>query len=123
MTYSPTDPWLLAFLRRVGTRPGMFLGDENVRTLATSIHAYGQARIDLGIPDFVGAEANLLPEFEKWLAAKLNDTRDVAWPTLIAAEDPSERNVQRFFVRLAEFLHEKGDRLGLPEGGTWPPRS
>lgn len=121
MPFSPNDPWLRAFLKRVSSRPGMFLGDENVRTLATFIHGYSQARIDLGISDFVEGESTLLTDFEKWLAAKLGDTRDVAWPTLVATEDPSERNVLTFFRRLEEFLSEHGDSLSRSGTATWPP--
>ncbi|WP_438006166.1 hypothetical protein WME89_47375 [Sorangium sp. So ce321] len=121
MPFSPNDPWLLAFLRRVSVRPGMFLGDENVKTLATFIQGYCQARIDLGIPEFGAAESSLLDEFEKWLSNKLNDTRDVAWPTLISTEDPGERNVRRFFSRFEEFLLERGDSLSDSADVPWPP--
>ena len=121
MPFLPNDPWLLAFLKRVRTRPGMFLGDENVKTLSTFLQAYGQARIDLGVPEFATAEASLLDEFETWLAARLHDTRDVAWPTLVATEDPGERNVQTFFLRFEEFLQERGDSLTQPGDVTWPP--
>src|SRR5688572_8097550 len=119
MPFSPNDPWLVAFLKRVSTRPGMFLGDESVRTLATFIQGYSQARTDLGLPDFVDGESTLLTDFEKWLAAKLGDTRDVAWFTLVATEDPSERNVRTFFRLLEEFLSEHGKSLS--SDATWPP--
>jgi hypothetical protein len=121
MPFSPNDPWLLAFLKRVSARPGMFLGDENVKTLSTFIQGYRQARIDLGVPELGTAESSLLDEFEKWLADKLGDTRDVAWPTLIATEDPSERNTQTFFSRFEEFLQERGDSLSRSSDVTWPP--
>ncbi|WP_433927078.1 hypothetical protein AB3662_29085 [Sorangium cellulosum] len=119
--FLPNDPWLLAFLRRVSVRPGMFLGDENVRTLAVFIQEYCQARVDLGMPEFGATESSLLAEFEKWLATKLDDTRDVAWPTLIAADDPGERNVRAFFSRFEEFLRERGDSLSHSADVPWPP--
>ena len=121
MPFSPNDPWLLAFLKRVSVRPGMFLSDENVKTLATFIQGYGQARLDLGVPEFGTAESSLIDEFEKWLAAKLGDTRDVTLPTLIATEDPSARNVRTFFSRFEEFLRERGDSLSRSSDVTWPP--
>ncbi|WP_437896394.1 hypothetical protein [Sorangium sp. So ce124] len=121
MPFLPNDPWLLAFLKRVSVRPGMFLGDENVRTLATFIHGYRQARIDLGMPEFGATESSLFDEFEKWLAAKLDDTRDVAWPTLVATQDPGERNVRTFFLLFEEFLRERGDSLSRSAEVPWPP--
>ncbi|WP_437997796.1 hypothetical protein WMF26_45295 [Sorangium sp. So ce185] len=121
MPFSPNDPWLLAFLKRVSVRPGMFLGDENVKTLAMFIQGYCQVRVDLGMPEFGAGESSLLDEFQKWLSTKLNDTRDVAWPTLIATEDPGERNVRRFFSRFEAFLRERGDSLSHPADAPWPP--
>ena len=121
MPFSPNDPWLLAFLKRVSVRPSMFLGDENVKTLATFIQGYCQARIDLGIPEFGAAGSSLLDEFERWLSTKLDDARDVAWPALIFTEDPGERNVRRFFSRFEEFLLERGDSLSESADVPWPP--
>jgi len=119
--FSPSDQWLLPFLKRVSVRPGMFLGDENVKSLASFIHGYTQARIDLGLPGFGSPDSSILDEFEKWLAMKLNDTRDVAWQTLIMTEDPTEKNVQTFFSRFEEFLRELGDSLSREERLLWPP--
>jgi hypothetical protein len=99
----------------------MFLGDENVKTLATFIQGYCQARNDLGVPEFGATESSLLDEFEKWLAARLGDTRDVAWPTLVATEDAGERNARTFFLRFEEFLQERGDSLSRNADVTWPP--
>lgn len=106
----------------------MYLGSEQVGTLDTYLQAYGQARVDLGVPEFVDSEATLLEEFEAWLAAARSDTRQVRWPTLIATEDPSERNVRTFFVRFEEFLRTRGESLsgdgepGWPPAPGWPPR-
>ncbi|WP_437685674.1 hypothetical protein [Sorangium sp. So ce176] len=97
------------------------LGDENVRTLAVFIQGYCQAGVDLGMPEFGATESSLLAEFEKWLATKLDDTRDVAWPTLIATDDPGERNVRTFFARFEEFLQERGDSLSHSADVPWPP--
>jgi hypothetical protein len=123
MPFSATDPWLLAFLKRVRTRPGMYLGDENVKTLATFVQAYAQARADLGVSEFASSESSVLPDFEKWLAGELGDSRDVAWYTLIASEDPSDRNVHTFFRRFEEFLLRQGESLERPVSVEWPPSS
>ena len=117
----PTDRWLMPFLRRVSTRPGMYMGDESVKTLATYIQGYAQARIDLGAPEFAEAEAALLTDFTKWLARELSDPREVAWYTLIASEDPSEFNVRTFFRRFEQFLQGRGDGLSRPSSPTWVP--
>jgi hypothetical protein len=120
MAYTSTDPWLLAFLGRIHHRPGMYLGDERVRTLATFIRAYAQAREDLGIPEFGEGEELVLDDFEKWLAEKQNDSREVAWPTLIEAVDASERNARTFFRLFGEFLASRGLALTEPSTARWP---
>ncbi|MCB9601464.1 MAG: hypothetical protein H6720_14165, partial [Sandaracinus sp.] len=79
MPFAPTEPRLMPFLRRICTRPGMFLGDERVGTLDVYLQAYGQAREDLGVAELVESEATLLDDFGRWLAATRNDTRQVRW--------------------------------------------
>ena len=127
MSYSPRDAWLIPLLKRMSKRPGMFLGNERVGTLATYLQGYGQARVDLGVPEFGEGEETLLVDFEKWLAAEMGDTRDVAWPTLIATADPGDHNVRTFFHRLEEFLQQRGQCLSRlvekeqsPEGDSKP---
>jgi hypothetical protein len=120
MPYKSTDSWLLPFLKRIHVRPGMYLGDERVRTLATYIQGYTQAREDLGVPEFGDGEGLVLREFEKWLSAKRNDTRDVAWPSLIEAVDGTERNVQTFFRLFDEFLAGREDSLTAQTDASWP---
>jgi hypothetical protein len=95
----------------------MYLGDENVRTLATYIYAYGQARIDLGVSEFGVQDPPLLAEFEKWLA----HGRHGAWPSIIREEAPGDRSVRHFFVRFEEFLAERGHSLSGPSDVVWPP--
>lgn len=121
MPFSATDPWLLPLLKRVRSRPGMYLGDESVKALATFVQAYGQARTDLGVPEFAPSESELLPNFEKWLARELGDSRDVAWHTLIATEDPTDRNVHTFLRRFEDFLRGIGESLERPVSVEWPP--
>lgn len=120
MPFLPNDPWLMPFFRRVNTRPGMFLGDERVRTLDTYIQAYSQARTDLGLSEFGAGEESILADFGRWLGAKLGDTRDVGWASLVARHDPGEHSAKVFFLLFEEFLNERGDSL-LRSGPAWPP--
>lgn len=121
MPYSPDEPWLMALLGRMSKRPGMFLGNERVATLATYLQGYVQARMDLGMPEFGSGEVTLLSEFEAWLAAEMNDTRHVAWPTLIATADPGDHSARTFFTRMEEFLQQRGLTLSGSGEPNWPP--
>jgi len=121
MPYGPHDAWLLPFLAQVRARPAAFLRDERVSTLDTFIFAYTQAREDLGMPPFGREEAAVLPDFEHWLAARLRDTRQVAWPTLVASVDPGDQNVLTFFRLFEEFLTERPDLAAVhARVGGWP---
>ena len=101
---NPKEPWLISSFRKIKTRPGAYLGTENVWALELFIAAYSQARTDLGFPQFGTGEENFLRDFGEWLEAKyeLHDTR--GWPSLVEKIDPSTKNVQSFFALFDEFL-------------------
>lgn len=121
MPYSPSDPWLIPFLKRVSARPGMFLASENVAALSLYLQAYGQARVDLGLPEFGRGEETLLADFTAWLMARSASRHDHGWQELIHFANPDARNVQTFFSLFEEFLLARGDdRWGAGEG-VWPP--
>src|SRR5690242_7918976 len=121
-TYTHHDSWLLPFLGVVRTRPGMYLGDEKVRTLATYIRGYTQAREDLGVPPFGDAESELLSEFDAWLPRRLGSGSVLIWPGYVEEVDGSDRNVHTFFRLFEEFLTGKGKSLPNPHEARskWP---
>lgn len=122
MTFKVQDDWLIPFLQCVRSRPGMILGNEMVRTLATFISGYAQAREDLGIPAFGESEGNLLDSFSHWLAGKLRSQRSLRWAGHVEFLDPSEHNIWTFFRLLDEFAAEEGLDIHTVRA-TWPPDS
>jgi hypothetical protein len=117
--------WLMAFLAVIQLRPGMFLGDQSVKTLRTYIQAYTQARRDVGIPPFGADEESILPQFEAWLATRAKTEgrlTDLHWANHIEAIDDGPNNIMTFFRLFREFLAQQGRALDDPEAAwqTWP---
>jgi hypothetical protein len=108
MTITSTDPWLLPFLRKISRRPGAYLGDETVRTLATYLLAYSFARTDLGFPEFGVGEETLLRDFHQWLEGRLKVHSTLGWRSIIEKVDSSERSVHTFIKLFDEFLESTG---------------
>lgn len=106
------DHFLLRCLARVRTRPGMYLGDERVRTLGTFLAGYQNSMVDLGDRSF----GDVLTEFREWLSLEMKETRSLGWTELIELEDASERNVYAFFERFEAFLKTRGQTLD-----AWKP--
>lgn len=110
-TYEHHESWLVPFLSVVRTRPGMYLGDERVRTLDTYLRGYVQAREDLGVPAYGHDESNLMQDFEEWLSKRLKSNAVCPWSARVEEEDNSDRNVYTFFRLFEEFLAERGRSL------------
>ncbi|WP_437828341.1 hypothetical protein [Sorangium sp. So ce1153] len=121
MPFKVDEPWLLPFLRCVRQRPGMYLGNNSVRTLETYILGYTQARIDLGIPEFGAGESALLESFGKWLASASTSRMNLGWAGYVEFVDPSCDNVHTFFKKFDEFLREQGMSLDEGMADAWPP--
>jgi hypothetical protein len=121
MSFAPDEAWLIPFLKRIRDRPGMYLGDEQVRTLHAFLQGYAQAREDLGIPPFVPQEESFLAGFEAWLKGRLMLTGDLAWATIVARVHPGEHGVRAFFVLLDEYLGQRGTSLARLDAAEWPP--
>ena len=121
-TYNHDDSWLLPFLAVVKTRPGMYLGDERVETLATYIVAYMQARRDLGVPSYRPEDQEMLEEFTYWLSKRRQSDDDCAWDGHVKQIDSSGANVHTFFRLFEEFLAERGKALPdfVGRTATWP---
>jgi hypothetical protein len=110
---SVPDHVYLRCLAQVRVRPGMYLGDERVKTLAMFLCGYERALCDLGGS---GMGAIVLTEFREWLSKELNESRSLGWSELIELEDASARNIYTFFRRFEQFLETRGENLD-----TWTP--
>jgi hypothetical protein len=121
MPYTANEPWLFAFIQKIRTRPGMYLGSESVRTLETYLQGYIQARRDLGVPELPGDQNNVLDEFGVWLALKLKSKRNFGWAVHIELMDPSSANVHTFFREFQEFLNSTGRTPAEDVADRWPP--
>jgi hypothetical protein len=105
----------------------MYLGDEKVRTLATYIAGYVQAREDLGVPPYGDGEGELLSQFDDWLCERLKTDRisaapGYAWPRYIEQADGSDKNVHTLIKLFEEFLAGKGKSFLDPYNAAsgWP---
>jgi hypothetical protein len=121
MNRSIAESWLLPFLRVVQTRPGMYLGDESVRTLANYIEGYEQAREDLGFGRY-GTEGDVLGEFGLWLKERVDTPKELTWSGYVQQLDQTESSVRTFFLLFAQFLEEKGRVMPTLEEAArcWP---
>lgn len=124
MSFEETNesrPWLLPFLARIRTRPGMYLGAEEVETLYLYMTGYEQGRADVGFVGMALEDAVLLVEFEFWMTERANWKGDrLRWPGLIREVDPSLKNTHTFFKLFEEFLRTKG--RSLDSVTPWVPR-
>ncbi|MFT3768415.1 MAG: hypothetical protein QM820_23450 [Minicystis sp.] len=126
--YGPHDPWLIPFLSTIKGHPATYTGDWTVESLQRYMLAYGQARLDLGFPEFGTDEEELLSQFDEWLVERLKVARvssgpGCAWAWYVKSVDPSPDNVETFFALFEEFLASIGRRLPKPRElvKRWPP--
>jgi hypothetical protein len=100
--------WLLAYLAVVRPRPGMYIGNEDVRTLAMYVRGYCDGRLSVGFPAFPPDEASILHDFERWMRNRLQGGNNFDWPMLVGLVDDSSRNLQTFYALFDEFLQSAG---------------
>lgn len=110
------DEVIFRCLARVRVRPGMYLGDETVRTLGAYLAGYQHALINEGLYEdsfakFPDRTPDVLSAFARWLLVEANDTRTISWSALIESEDPSSRNIYSFYRRFEQFLETRGQNL------------
>jgi hypothetical protein len=110
---TPSDPWLVEFLRAMSRRPGAYLGSERVEALSLYLHAYTFARTDLGLPAFGVGEEDILPKFEIWLEGHSGMHSTLGWKGLIERIDSSDQNIRTFIRLFDQFLREE---IRLAEG-------
>lgn len=106
-------PWLLKVLRRLAAHPAQRLGAERVFAIELFLAAYGEARIDLGLPEFYPGEEDTMPGFARFLERRtgLTDTR--GWWGFIERLDESERSAHTFFRLFDEYARVE---LGIVNG-------
>lgn len=109
MKHEPEQAWLLAFLRGIRHRPGMYLGHENVRMLWQYLTGYKQSRINLGLSPFGTGEPDYLQGFTMWLRERHGHGRStIGWYDAIEELDGSDRNVSTFFGEFEAYLRSIG---------------
>lgn len=124
-TYGHRDSWLLPLLSAVKVRPGAYMGDEKVATLATYLRGYVQAREDIGALAYGDAEKEVLSDFGSWLARRIGSKGRAPWYAHIREVDDSDRSIRTFFALFEAFLAESGLKLLDPDDAMsrWPAHS
>lgn len=108
------ERWLLPVLACIRQRPGMYLGDERVETLAAYLSAYELGRVDVGGSGLDAKDARLLQEFEGWICAQTPEfgaQGTAGWSLLVRRVDSSAQNVRTFFTLFEQFLATRGESL------------
>jgi hypothetical protein len=121
---SGSTTWLLPVLRRIRIRPGMYLRDDRLNSLACYIDGivYGLERANvLNTPD-----ASFLHAFGEWLGARFDCRNGDCWFYLMMCMPGRTGHVDDFYGSIDEFLRESGFALGLDDPAieliAWPKR-
>ncbi len=115
--------WLLPMLAAIRTRPGSYLGAEEIRDLMRLTFGYKWARGDLGLCQESASDKEWLDQFGEWLnrRAAVPAHNTPWWMYQIYSLDPSDKNIHTFFKFFEEFLQTKGQSLDAIEG--WIPHA
>jgi|GEM_PF-1567995 len=109
--------WLLPMLATIRTRPGMYLGAENIDSLILFTFGYTLARSDLGLCGKSASDKGWLRGFGEWLAHRAADPdrESPEWRHQIHWLDDSTKNIHTFFKLFEEYLQTKGTSLDAVE--------
>lgn len=109
--------WLLPMLAAIRTRPGSYLGAENIDALILFTFGYTLARSDLGLCGKSASDKGWLRGFGEWLALRAADPdrESREWSHQIRWLDDSTKNIHTFFKLFEEFLQTKGHSLDAVE--------
>lgn len=106
---------LFEILKKIKTRPGMYMGRASVSDLFMFIVGYRTAREELGIEP-TETELDFYGEFQPWLQQRLNRTTSHSWAKMIEFSCGSEKEAfEYFFVLLNEFLQHDDRAVAHPE--------
>jgi hypothetical protein len=101
---NPQTLGLLEILRKIETRPGMYLGTPSVEQLFMFLAGYKTARRELGI-ELTAQEEDFCSEFQPWLQQKYQVQTVTSWAQIILSHSENEAEAfQIFFKLLNEFL-------------------
>lgn len=121
MTTTQASSWLLVALRRIRQRPGMYLRDERINSLACYVDGmlHGRAGVELSNAD----EESFLAAFGDWLSNRLGPKRHDCWFYLMSLYPQRTGHVEDFYRELDSYLRELGFEHGLEdirfELSTW----
>lgn len=109
--------WLLPMLATIRTRPGSYLGAENIDSLILFTFGYTLARSDLGLCGKSASDKGWLRGFGEWLALRAADPdrESPEWRHQIHWLDDSTKNIHTFFKLFEEYLQAKGTSLDAVE--------
>jgi hypothetical protein len=115
--------WLLPMFATIRTRPGMYLGAENIDAIILFTFGYELARSDLGLCGKSASDKGWLRGFGEWLALRAADPdrESREWSHQIHWLDDSTKNIHAFFKLFEEFLQTKGHSLDAVE--RWIPQA
>jgi hypothetical protein len=102
MTNQKTNPQtlgLLEILRKIETRPGMYLGIPSVEQLFVFLAGYKTARRELGI-ELTAQEEDFSSEFQPWLQQKYQVQTVTSWAHIILSHSKDEAEAFRLFFKL-----------------------
>jgi hypothetical protein len=97
---------LIALLKKIRKRPGMYIGFPSVIRLSAFLHGYNYALLEL--TDAPGDP--FLIAFQEWITQRLAPKHHLPWEEVILKESGSEAAaLNRFWELLDEYLAEQGE--------------
>ena len=103
--------WLLSTLRRIRKRPGMYLRDDRLNSLACYIDGIIHGREDVGAAEI--DTKSFLDAFGKWLGDRLRRKNGDCWFYLTTCMSERTGHVDAFYRELDMYLTESGFKKGL----------
>ena len=105
--------WLLLALRRIRKRPGMYLRDDRINSLACYVDGaiYGLENAGVKNTD----EEAFLIAFGEWLGTRLGRKHNDCWFYLMMCLPQRSGHVEDFYRELDSYLREYGFEHGLDD--------
>ena len=95
---------LYEILRKVQTRPGMYIGNVSISDLFVFLAGYKTARLELGIEPSP-EELEFYREFQPWLQNRFQVQTVNSWANIIRLYSQDEKEAFNYFFKLLdEFL-------------------
>ncbi|WP_445629556.1 hypothetical protein [Nostoc sp. DSM 114167] len=92
------------FLKKVRSRPGLYLGRKSLTALQALLLGYKQAVVEHNIPEVEQLNCDLEDKFDEWLRKNYHMGNAIGWYLFIINETESEVEAfHRFFELWDEF--------------------